>query len=195
MISLHYSWWLFHKINQKSFKQDIGHKVRTISRFMDTMLKNKVVHLSTIHGKAFEIPPIFFQQENCKFFIAKGNSSSYNTSSPVLLGKKALLLSTLPTFIQKGKMVGLPNLLLSQRFISQKAFTKLLNYYKVDRSFMRRVPPGYLRTFSTLLLQQQCLQMRMAPGTECWFRTFQLGSWWPRSLLGSTEADLLETAC
>ena len=68
MISLHYSWWLFHKINQKSFKQDIGHKVRTISRFMDTMLKKKVVHLSTIHGKTFEIPLIFFQQENGNFY-------------------------------------------------------------------------------------------------------------------------------
>ena len=68
IISMHYSWWLFHKINQKSFKQDIGHKVRTISRFMDKMLKNKVVHLSTIHGKTFEIPPIFFQQANCNFY-------------------------------------------------------------------------------------------------------------------------------
>ena len=71
VISMHYSWWLFHKINQKSFEQDIGHKFRTISRFRDTMLKNKVVHLSTIHGKAFEIPPIFFQQANCKFLLQK----------------------------------------------------------------------------------------------------------------------------
>ena len=35
-------------------------------------------------------------------FIAKGSSSSYN-KFPVLLGKKALLFSTLPTFIQKEK--------------------------------------------------------------------------------------------
>jgi len=62
-------------------------------------------------------------------FIAKGNSSSYN-NLPVLLGKKSPFASTLPTFIQKVKMVGLPkvtfglpNLLLSQRFISQ-------NFYK-----------------------------------------------------------------
>ena len=127
---------------------------------MDTMLENKIVHLSTIHGKTLKPPSIFFQQENCKFFIAKGNSSSYNTSSPVLLGEKAPLISTLPTFIQKGKMVGLPkvtfgipNLLLSQHSISQKSFTKLLNYYKVDRSFMRRVPLDFLGNSSTLLLQ------------------------------------------
>ena len=72
-----------------------------ISRFTDTMLKNKVVHISTIHGKTFEIPPIFFQQANCNF-IAKGNSSSYN-NLPVLLGKKSPFASMLPTFIQKGK--------------------------------------------------------------------------------------------
>ena len=78
---------------------------------MDIMLKNKIVHLPTIHGKTFETPPIFFQQENCKFFIAKGSSSSYNISSPVLLGKKAPFPSMLPTFIQKGKMVGLPKVI------------------------------------------------------------------------------------
>ena len=71
MTSIHYSWWLFHKINQKSLNKDIGRKVRTISRFMDTMLKNKVVHLSTIHGNTFEIPPIFFQQANCNILLQK----------------------------------------------------------------------------------------------------------------------------
>ena len=71
MISIHYSWWLFHKINQKSLNKDIGHKVRMISRFMDTMLRNKIVHLSTIHGNTFEIPPIFFQQANCNILLQK----------------------------------------------------------------------------------------------------------------------------
>ena len=106
-------------------------------------------------------------------FIAKGNSSSYNNLL-VLLGKISPSTSTLPTFIQKVKMVGfpkvtfgIPNLLLSQCFISQKNFTKLLNYYKFDRSFKRRIPPGYLKTSSMLLLQQQCLQMHMDPGIEC----------------------------
>ena len=71
MTSTHYSWWLFHKINQKSLNKDIRRKVRTISQFMDTMLKNKIVHLSTLHGKTFEIPPIFFQQENCNILLQK----------------------------------------------------------------------------------------------------------------------------
>ena len=71
MTNIHYSWWLFHEINQKSLNKDIGRKVRTISRFMDTMLKNKVVHLSTIHGNTFEIPPIFFQQENSNILLQK----------------------------------------------------------------------------------------------------------------------------
>ena len=138
------------------------------------MLKNKIVHLPTIHGKAFEIPPIFFQQANCKFLLQKEIVLLTIRHHQSYWGKNPPLLSTLPTFIQKGKMVGLPkvtfglpNLLISQCFISQKDFTKLLNYYKVDRSFNRRVLLGYLKTSSTLLLQQQCLQKRMALGTEC----------------------------
>ena len=120
-----------------------------------------------------EIPPIFFQQENCKFLLQKEIvlRTIVITSLP---GEKSLFLSTLPTFIQKGKMVGLPkvtfglpNLQFSQCLIFKKILQKLLNYYKVDRSFMRRVQPDHLRTSSTLLLQQQFLRMRMAPGTEC----------------------------
>ena len=100
MIRMHYSWWLFHKINQRSFKQNIGHKVRMISRFMDTMLKNKVVHLSTIHGKAFEIPPIFFQQEN------------YNT----LLQKEVVILTiTFQYYRGKKPLSSLPFLLLYKK--------------------------------------------------------------------------------
>ena len=131
MTSIHYSWQRFHKINQKSLNKDIGHEVRTISRFMDIMLKNKVVHLSIIHVKTFEIPPIFFQQENCNILLQK-EVVLLTITFQSYWGKKPLFASTLPTFIQKVKMVGLPkvtfglpNLLLSQRFISQKAFTKL----------------------------------------------------------------------
>ena len=107
MISIHYSWWLFHKINQKSLNKNIGHKVRTISRFTDTMLKNKVVHLSNIHGKTFEIPPIFFQQANRNFYCKRKQFFLQQPSS--LTGEKSpSFASTLPTFIQKVKMVGLP---------------------------------------------------------------------------------------
>ena len=96
---------------------------------MDTMLKNKVVHLSTIHGNTFEIPPIFFQQANCNILLQK-EVVLLTITFQSYWGKNPLHASTLPTFIQKVKMVGLPkvtfglpNLLLSQLFISQ-------NFYK-----------------------------------------------------------------
>ena len=169
---------------------------------MDTMLKNKVVHLSTIHGKAFEIPPIFFQQANCKFLLQKEivlltirHHQSYWGKKP-LFSLRFLLLYKKVKWLGCPKWpLGFPTFSIPNASLLKKAFTELLNYYKVDRSFMRRVLLSYLRTFSTLLLQQQCFQMRMALVTECWFQTFQLGSWWPRSLLGSTEADLIEIAC
>ena len=131
---------------------------------MNTMLKNKIVHLSTVHGNTFETPPIFFQQANCKSLLQK-EIVLLTIHHPVLLGKKALFFSTFPTFIQKVKMVGLPkvtfglpNLLLSQRFISQN-FYKNITLIKVDRSSMRRVPLGFLGIFSMLLPQQRDLQM------------------------------------
>ena len=103
MTSIHYSWQRFHKINQKSLNKDIGHGVRTISRFMDIMLKNKVVHLSIIHVKTFEIPLIFFPQANYNFILQKEvvlltiNFQSYWEKSP-------FLFSTFPIFIQKAKI-------------------------------------------------------------------------------------------
>ena len=127
---MHYSWWLFHKINQKSLNKDIGHKVRTISRFMDTMLKNKVVHLSISMSKHLKSHQSSFNRQ-IVIFIAKGSSSSYN-NFPVLLGKKSLSLSTFPTFIQKEKngWASQSDLWASQPLVfptlhfSQKSFTK-----------------------------------------------------------------------
>ena len=107
MINIHYSWWLFHKINQKSLNKDIGHKVRTISRFMDIMLKKKVIHLSTIHGNTFEIPPIFFQQANCNILLQKEvvlltiTFQSYWGKNPFLLLRFLLLY-------KRSKWLGCP---------------------------------------------------------------------------------------
>ena len=169
---------------------------------MDIMLKNKIVHLPTIHGKTFETPPIFFQQGNCNFLLQKevvlltiSHHQSYCRKNPFFSLRFLLLYKKIKWLGCPKWPLGFPTFSIPNASLLKKAFTELLNYYKVDRSFMRRVPPGYLRSFSTLLLQQQSLQMCMALGTECWFWTFQLGSWWPWSLLGSIEADLLETAC
>ena len=131
MISIHYSWWLFQKINQKSLNKDIGHEVRTISWFMDIMLKSKVVHLSTIHGKHLKSHRSSFNRQTV-IFIAKGSSSSYN-SLPVSLGKKSLFPYYASYSYTKGEMVrlpkvtfGLPNPWFSQCFIF---FPK--NFYKI----------------------------------------------------------------
>ena len=108
MTSIYYSWQRFHKINQKSLNKDIGHEVRTISQFMDIMLKNKVVHLSIIHVNTFEIPPIFFPQANCNFILQKEvvlltiNFQSYWEKSPLLLYVSHFL------YKKKKNMVGLP---------------------------------------------------------------------------------------
>ena len=97
---------------------------------MDTMLKNKVVHLSTLHGKTFEIPPIFFQQENCNILLQKELvllTITFQSS----WGKKPHLLLRFLLLYKKVKMVGLPkvtfglpNLFLSQCFISQNFYKK-----------------------------------------------------------------------
>ena len=143
-----------------------------ISRFMDTMLENKVVHLSTIHGNTFEIPPIFFQQANCNILLQK-EVVLLTITFQSYWGKNPFLLSTFPTFIQKVKMVGLPkvtfglpNLLLSKCFISQN-FYKNITLIKVDRSSMRRILLSFQRIFSMLLLQQRGIQKRKALGTGC----------------------------
>ena len=135
MTSIHYSWWLFHKINRKSLNKDIGRKVRTISRFMDTMLKNKVVHLSTLHGKTFEIPPIFFQQANCNILLQK-EVVLLTITFQSYWGKKKPL-SSLPFLLlyKKGKNwlgcpkwpLGFPTLCFPNASFFQKGFYKLLN--------------------------------------------------------------------
>ena len=134
MTSIHYSWWLFHKINQKSLNKDIGHKVRTISRFMDTMLKNKVVHLSTLHGKTFEIPPIFFQQENCNFyckrkqFFLQQPSSLTGEKSPSLLYLSYFYTKKVKKWLGRPKWpLGFPTLCFPNASFFQKGFYKLLN--------------------------------------------------------------------
>ena len=45
---------------------------------------------------------------NLQFFIAKGNSSSYNILSQIYLGKSPFLTSNSPIFIQNNKTFGLP---------------------------------------------------------------------------------------
>ena len=70
---------------------------------MDTNWKNKVVHLSAIHGTTFGNFTALSPTGKLKYFIAKGSSSSYNMSSS-LTGKKSLLFSTFPIFYTKAKI-------------------------------------------------------------------------------------------
>ena len=126
IISMHYSWWLFHKINQKSFKQDIGHKLeRSHDSWIQCRKTQFIFRLSM--AKHLKSHRSSFNRQTV-IFIAKGNSSSYN-NLPVLLGKKSLSLSTFTTFIQKQKMVGLPKVTfgLPNASFSQISFYKLLN--------------------------------------------------------------------
>ena len=103
-----------------------------ISRFMDTMLKNKVVHLSTIHGKAFEIPPIYFQQENCKFLLQKEIVLLTIRHHQYYWGKKPLSLYASYFYTKrKNGWASQSDLWASQPLVFptphfQKAFTKII---------------------------------------------------------------------
>ena len=120
-----------------------------------------------------EIPSIFFQQENCKFLLQKEIVLLTIRHHQSYWGKNPLFSLRFLLLYKKVKMVGLPkvtfglpNLLLSQRFISQN-FYKNITLIKVDRSSMRRILLGFQRIFSTLLLQQRGLQKRTALGIGC----------------------------
>ena len=98
---------------------------------MDTMLKNKVVYLSTIHGKTFEIPTDLLSTGKLQFLLKNEVVLLTICHRQSYWGKKPLSLLRFLLLYKNVKMVGLPkvtfglpNLFLSQRFISQKILQK-----------------------------------------------------------------------
>ena len=75
---------------------------------MDIMLKNKIVHLPTIHGKTFETPPIFFQQENCNFLLQKEVVLLTISHHQSYWGKKPLFSLRFLLLYKKVKWLGCP---------------------------------------------------------------------------------------
>ena len=154
----------FPQIKSDIIQQDIGHKVRTISRFMDTNWKNKVVHLSAIHGTTFGNFIALSPTSKLKSFIAKGNSYSYNASSSLTGEKSPFLFFIYYIYTKESNgWAAQSSLWASQPFISPtltffKCLYKILQITKVTHPRKKRAPLGFLGTSSTLQLHLRCFQ-------------------------------------
>ena len=142
-------------------------------------LKNKVIHLSTVHGTTFGTLHGPFSNRQTKLFIAKWSSSSYNKSSS-LTGKKPLLCLSSLVLYKKTKMLGFPKVTFGLPNVPISLYPlQNITFYKVwPVLLIWRGSLGLPKISSMLLPPWRVLQTIGVLGIVYSARTYLLASEW-----------------